>query len=200
MQQTERPQVPRHLRTFCIFISVHHRENLFEEARSNHVVSNPALSKPMQMCQGFDMAHFDDIHDCSRRVRHRHRGAHSAVDAEGAKLPAEVEARDAGLSDDPGRPEGEDPVGDGGWVVGERPALDLAGVGVEGAPLDAARADVETNGGCIIRHASPSPVCGNLAGCARVDTDIIGPDPRDSQLGTTCSRGSLMFCSYRLPA
>ena len=86
----------------------------------------------------------------------------------------------------------------GGRVVGERLALDLAGVGVEGAPLDAACVDVESDGGCIIRHASPSPVCGNLAGRARVDTDIIGPDPRDSQLGTTCSRGSLMFCSYRL--
>ena len=58
----ERPQVPRHLWPFCIFILVHHRENLFEEACSNHVVSNPALSKPIQICQGSDITHFDDIY------------------------------------------------------------------------------------------------------------------------------------------
>ena len=84
-------------------------------------------------------------------------GAHRAVEAEGAQGATEVEAGDAGLVDRLGRLEGERPLGDRGRVVAERRALDLPGHGVQGAGLDAAGVDVETDGCDIIGHGAPPP-------------------------------------------
>lgn len=66
-------------------------------------------------------------------------------------------AVDAGLVDRLGRLEGECPLGDRGRVVAERRALDLPGHGVQGAGLDAAGVDVETDCCDIIGHGAPSP-------------------------------------------
>lgn len=92
-----------------------------------------------------------------RLVHLRHR-ADDAVDAHGAQLAAQVEAGHARLVDAfRGLGQGLYPRCELAGLVPERPPLDLAGLGREGAGLYRARVDVEPYESGSIVHRKPLP-------------------------------------------
>ena len=110
------------------------------------------------------------------RLLHPGDRAHGAVQPERPQRAAEVEPRHAGLVDRPGRVERERPLGDGGWVVGERRVRRLPGHRVEGAGCDGPGEYVEADRCGILGHCGPlSSHCGARP---RLVVRPLSPDPR----------------------
>lgn len=110
------------------------------------------------------------------RLLHPGDRAHGAVQPERPQRAAEVEPRHAGLVDRPGRVERERPLGDGGWVVGERRVRRLPGHRVEGAGCDGPGVYVEADRCGILGHCGPlSSHCGARP---RLVVRPLSPDPR----------------------